>query len=77
MTGFFLARSARKVFRFEPLDLFERCGVQPSNLTLILLDVLPEAMSARSFESSSSSKDSNVDCLKVRLGAVVYPGPPI
>ena len=70
MTGFFLIHSTRKVFRFEPLDPFEGCRAQPSNLTLTLLNSLLEAMSARSFESSSSSKDSGADCLKVCSGGV-------
>jgi len=69
MTGSLFVHSARKVFRFEPLDPLERCGVQPSNLTLTP-DSLLEAMSTRSFESSSSTKDSSVDCLKVRLEAI-------
>jgi len=63
--SFFLVYFARKVFRSELLDPLEECEVQPSNLTLTLLDSLLEAMSARSFECSSSSKDSSVDCLMV------------
>jgi len=68
----FLGHSACKVFRFEPFDPPERCGVQPSNLVLAFSDAHLEAMSARSFESSSSSKDSSTDCLKVRPRAVFW-----
>ena len=66
----FLDHSAREVFRFEPLDLLERCEIQPFKLALALPHDLLEAMSVRSFESSVSSKTSSVDCLKVRLWVV-------